>query len=135
MNESAASSRQQIKHFVREDLGCTCPDEVFNNIRVTDEGTAFASADAVYDIGGRLIVAVFVPVDWRDIDNRLDQLVAAAVQYRDQQGYNRCRLVIATHSDDAIKQLPAAFCSLPDIDEKVHLHVISPDFLPFEVRA
>ncbi|MGB5276831.1 MAG: hypothetical protein WBP02_06620 [Gammaproteobacteria bacterium] len=135
MNEPVAASRREIRHFVRDGLGCTCPDEVFNSIRVADECTAFASADTVYDIGGRLLVAVFVPADWRDIDRRLDQIVAAGMQWRDQRGYNRCRLVIATNSADAIKHLPAAFCSLPAIDEKIHLHVIAPDLLPFDVRA
>jgi hypothetical protein len=125
----------RVEHFVRETLGCTCPDDVFKDIRQPDPCAVFASAYAVYEIGGRLCVAVFVPANWCDLAQKLGQLVADGMQYRDQHGFNRFRLVIACSDDDAVTQLPQAFDALPNIDDKVHLHVVPPNQLPVDVTA
>jgi hypothetical protein len=119
-----------IKHFVREHLGCICPDKVFESIKVTEQSDIFPSANTVYEIGGRLFVAVFFPADWHDIKMQLGKLVVNGKQFRDQHGYNRFRVVIATVDDDAEKDLQRIFNDLPGIDDKTHLHVISPNILP-----
>ena len=120
-----------IKHFVREHLGCACPDEVFANISVTEQSDIFSSASTVYEIGGRLFVAVFVPTDWLDMAGHLGKLVEAGKRFRDQHGYNRFRMVIATEDNDAENGLRRIFNDLPGIDEKTHLHVIKPGLLPW----
>ena len=135
MNKIETTDRQHIKAFVRESLGCTCPDEVFENIRVADHADQFTSASIVYEIGERLLVAIVVPADWRDTARRLGQLVDVGMQYRDQHDYKRFRLVIATYDGDAINGLQSDFDSLIHKDEKVHLHVITPELLPFDVAA
>lgn len=119
-----------IKKFVRQHLGCACPDEVFENITVTEQSGIFSSASTVYEIGGRLFVAVFTPEDWHDMASHLGKLVDAGKQYRDRHGYNRFRLVIATNGHDATKNLQLIFDGLSNIDEKTHLHVITPELLP-----
>jgi hypothetical protein len=119
-----------IKHFVREHLGCACPDKVFENITVTEQSDIFSSANTVYEIGGRLFVAVFVPADWHDISIQLGKLVVDGKQFRDRHGYNRFRLVIVTDDDDAEKDLQRIFNDLPGIDDKTHLHVIRSNILP-----
>jgi len=124
-----------IKRFVREHLGCACPDKVFENITVTEQSDIFSSANTVYDIGGRLFVAVIVPEDWRDITMQLGKLVVDGKQFRDQHGYNRFRLVIATDNEDAEISLQKVFDDLPGIDDRTHLHVIKPDLLPQHVDA
>lgn len=122
-----------IKNFVRESLGCACTDDVFEKITVTERSDIFTSASTVYEIGGRLFVAVFVPVAWQDMTARLGQLVDTGKQYRDQHGYNRFRLVIVTDENDAATHLQTAYDSLPGIDEKTHLHVIKPEVLPWSI--
>jgi len=122
-----------IKSFVRESLGCACPDGVFEKITVTEHSDIFISENTVYEIGGRLLVAVLVPVVWQDMTARLAQLVEAGKQYRDQHGYNRFRLVIVTEDRNAPTCLLSAFDCLPNIDEKTHLHVIKPEALPSRI--
>ena len=119
-----------IKHFVREQLGCACPDNVFENITVTEQSDIFSSANTVYEIGGRLFVAVIVPADWNEISIQLGKLFVDGKQFRDQHGYNRFRLVIVTDDDEADKDLQRIFNDLPGIDDKMHLHVIKPGRLP-----
>lgn len=132
MNDTEPGSAA-IKHFVREQLGCACPDEVFESIRLIEHGCISDLSSTVYDIGGRLLVAVLTPVNWHEITKRLGQLVDAGKQYRDQHGYNRFRLVIVTDNDDAAHRLQLVFDGLPNIDEKTHLHVIKPDVLPSSI--
>ena len=126
------ASREKIKHFVRHELGCRCADEVFQHIQVSGRPATFASANALYWIGGRLLVAVYVTDDWREFGSRLGRLVADGVGYRDQHRYNRLRLVIATTDNAAVDHLRAAFKALPVIDDRVHLHAVTPDRLPFD---
>lgn len=119
-----------IKHFVREHLGCACPDQVFEDITVTEHSGIFASANTVYEIGGRLFLAVFDPVDWHETAKHLGKHVDAGKRFRDQHGYHRFRLVIVADDDDAAKSLQRAFDNLPERDEKTHLHVIRPELTP-----
>ena len=135
MNKLHASIRRQIKSFVRDRLGCNCPDAVFEDIRVANHSGLFTPDTLIYDIGGRLFVAILVPADWRDIETGLGDLVDAGIQYRDQHAYNRFRLVIATGDDAAIDVLQSRFSALDLGDDRVHLHVITPEQLPFDVAA
>ncbi len=120
----------RIKLFVREHLGCACPDEVFDRISVTEQSDIFSAKHTLYEIGGRLFVAVFTPADWHVMKLQLGKLVDAGRQFRDRHGYNRFRLVIVTDDENAESNLQRVFNDLPDIDEKTHLHVIRPEFLP-----
>jgi len=124
-----------IKYFVRERLGCSCPDEVFDSIRVIDSPDILDLFDTVYDIGGRLLVAVLSPSDWHDVENSIEQLITAGMRFRDRNGYNRFRLVIATDESDAAASLQKAFESCPKLDEKTHLHVIEPQAIPSNAPA
>lgn len=133
MSDIETVDGKRIKQFVRESLGCTCPDEVFEHIRIVKHADAFAVANIVYEIGGRLLVAVLIPETGHELSDHLGQLVDAGLQYRDQHGYNRFRLVLATHDDAEIKHLQPIFDSQPGVDDKAHLHVIAPELLPFDV--
>ena len=130
MNHIKRNKNTCIKHFVRVHLGCACPDQVFENITVTEQSGIFSSANTIYEIGGRLFVAVFVSADWHDMARHLGKVVDAGKRFRDQHGYNRFRLVIATDNNDAKTSLQKVFENLPGVDEKTHLHVIKPEHLP-----
>lgn len=134
MNDSGLTDTS-IKYFVREHLGCNCPDEVFEQIAVIDKADISDQFDTVYNIGGRLLVAVCTPSDWHEIENRIEQLVTAGMRFRDRYGYNRFRLVIATDETDALTRLQKAFESCPKPDEKAHMHVIKPQALPTDAPA
>ena len=124
-----------IKTFVRERLGCACPDEVFNNIVITDGDRHFDTDTNLYQIGGRLLVAVLMPQDWHQICARLERMVETGKRMRDQHGYNRFRLVIATGDRDADNLLQRAFSDCQNTDDKIHLHVIHPRLLPSHEQA
>jgi hypothetical protein len=119
-----------VKRFVRSELGCSCPDEVFNNIHLIQHATAFAAAHKVYDIGGRLLVVMCLPDESREIEKQFGQLVDSGRKYRDEHGYNRLRFVVVTDDNKLAEILHGFFNSLSSVDAKMHLHVIEPQSLP-----
>ena len=133
MNDQGIGHRA-ITQFVRGVLGCSCPDKVFAHIDVIKQSDLFADTNCVYEIGRRLIVAIVVPQDWRDVEPSLGAMVDAGKRYRDRHGFNRFRLVVATNNDEAHQVLTAQFEALPDIDERLHLHVIKPQQVPCHVQ-
>lgn len=120
---------------MQEQLGCSCPDEVFDSISISDGSRYFDTECTLYQIGGRLLVVVLTPQDWHQACAGLERLVKAGKRMRDQHGYNRFRLVIATGARDAESQLHRMFINCPGTDDKTHLHVIHPEVLPSHDRV
>jgi len=123
------SDRQAIRHFVVEDLGCQCPDEVFEKIVVESDRPPVSGVAIDYriNIGDRLLVYL---ADGQQLLRPADQLaalVAAGLQDRDQHRFNRFRLVVVT--TEAVRDeraLRPLFEQLAARDERTHLHVVTP---------
>ena len=118
---------------MRTGLGCGCPAEVFEDIRIEPRPESFAGlpVDTLVRIGGRLLVAVCAGSRWGDVADRLATLVETGKELRDREGYNRFRLVVAC--DDAKTAAPVfedRFGRLKNPDERLHVHVIEPSALP-----
>lgn len=122
--------REVVEHFVRDVLGCECPDSVFDTIHVRTDarelgGIALRTA---IDVGGRLLFCVAESDDAERISRSLDDVFRAGRAIRDRDGLHRFRLVIAT--DDAAAALPVlatAFENLHGKDDRQHLHVVERD--------
>ena len=122
-----------IKHFVRHDLGCGCPDEVFETIDVQYAPSGFAGlpGDCLIVIGTRLLVLLIVTVHWPEVSRNLESLVNRGRELRDGGGFNRFRIVLATPEPTAAQAaLMEQFGDLPSLDDRVHLHIIAADGLP-----
>jgi hypothetical protein len=129
--------RAAIEKFVREGLGCTCPDEVFHSLRVEQNPATFSDLHKGYllAIGGKLLVYLVETNDWASVAANLEQIIRLGREKRDAGEFNRFRLVVSTpdiHSARPI--LMRKFDALNELDEKLHLHVIAPDQLP-ELRS
>ena len=134
MTEPAAISHPQATHFIRHTLGCGCPDEVFEHIRIDMLPEVFLGlpVDYMIDVGGRLLVAVCASADWRQVQQSLTGILRRAREYRDRNGFNRFRLVVAAEdADEARAVLQSVFDdAVSDGDEKMHLHVLKQAALP-----
>jgi hypothetical protein len=118
--------RPAIERLVRGDLGCTCPPEVFAQIEESPLRLAgLARPGRRIAIGGRLLVYL---LDIDDADEALAGLqswLAAGRAERDGAAMNRLRLVVVTSDPDALGPvLQARFDTLPDRDDRTHLHVL-----------
>jgi hypothetical protein len=120
-----------IRHFVRNILGCGCPEEVFDDMVLAEE-TMGAGLPAVSTllVGHRLLVVMLACEDRDRLRSILPQLVSHFRQKRDARGYNRVRFVIASSQPAHLQ--PAAelcFAGLQEIDDRMHLHILPPEDL------
>jgi hypothetical protein len=126
-------NKPEIKNFVREGLGCTCDEEVFESVCVEHKPQSEENLHAGYllTIGGKLLVYLIMPDAWTLLMDSMEQIFKWGRELRDRGGYNRFRLVVVTSDIESAKEnLYQYFSSLPGLDEKLHLHVIEPDKAP-----
>ena len=119
---------QQIVEFVREKLGCQCPDEVFEDIECREGDGDIRGWRSRILLGGRLLIYLWETNDLSLVVERLAEILVRGKDERDRVGFNRFRAVIATNDIDRIG--PAAeriFKNLAEVDDKVHLHVVHVD--------
>jgi len=122
-----------IERFVRDELGCDCPAQVFEHVDVVHAHTAFSDlpGDYLLRIGGRLLVLVVLAPSWRPLAAVLGELFERGRAERDAEGFNRFRLVVATEDpESASRELGAILKQLPLADDRLHLHAVSAVRLP-----
>ena len=114
--------------FVRDVLGCGCPEEVLRSITV-DRSRPILGLDvevARLDVGGRLLVYVVPAPASRKLRSVVAAAVEAGISERDRRSFNRFRLVLACADPAEVEPAArAAFDACPRPDERVHLHVVS----------
>jgi hypothetical protein len=122
------SSPEQIKHFVQNTLGCSCPEVVFQSfdIRRNVRLNSFIVLDSAIIIGNRLLVHISEAGTAGCIAEHLPILVSAGKKERDEKGLNRFRLVLVADEPEEVRQIAERqFEELRGSDEKIHLHVIN----------
>jgi hypothetical protein len=114
----------EIKRFVQETLGCTCPEAVFDEINYQKE-CADISASKI-NVGDRLLIYV-ISVDGKTgIQEVINTALEKGVEERNRQGFNRFRLVLATSSPDELRSAAEkSFADSGYANKKTHLHVVS----------
>lgn len=67
--QSAPGQTKDLVLFVRQGLGCGCPDEVFSDIRIEPRPKSFEGlpVDCLMKIGGRLMIAVCSSTEWQKL--------------------------------------------------------------------
>ena len=120
--------QQKTTHFVREVLGCHCPDEVLRQVSVNKETAIIAGLpiDFSINVGGRLLVYVVHSAATDHILEHLEAFFRAAAVIRDLKGYNRLRLVVARRAPhDARNKLEKSFAQISVPDDRLHLHIVA----------
>jgi len=132
MNPVKTLTHIAIERFVRQDLGCQCPAAVFSRIGVVEAPPAFGAWPRcrLISVGGRLLILVVRSDDPDTLHRMLGSLLLEGRRLREARGFNRFRLVIATASAGVSHSLRKDFERLDGLDERLHLHVVSPDQLP-----
>ena len=124
-----------VIRFVREVVGCNCPDEVFQRVEVRRGSVAVKSCSADYElrIGGRLLVVVTSEPVEALAGARLEKVILEGKRARDDAKFNRFRLVVqARNVAQDEERLLRTFEEVAGKDEKTHVQVIGrsevPDF-------
>jgi len=120
-----------IKNFVRNTLGCTCPDKVFEQIENRRTPLSFSPHSRSMIIGGRLLIYIWLVEDKGMLGKNIPAMLAAGRKERDERGLNRFRAVLAV---DSVNQYDADaanrfFTEFVHKDDRMHLHIVSKDAL------
>ena len=120
--EETARYLDAVRRFARDDLGCECLDEVFDQVRILTRDAAPGEARLAVVIGERLLVVFARPEDVSPLERNLPRLLLSCVTYRDSAGLSRFRLVLTGEYSDQekglIEQHRAGF------DDRVHVHYL-----------
>ncbi len=124
--------KEKIKTFVKQTLGCACPEEVFEYIDCLSK--IQLNDDIVLrnkiNIGNRLLIYVLEINSKDSIENMLTLLINTGKTERDSLKFNRLRLVLVTDRVDEIKTNAESIFNTINKDEKVHLHVVHEKSIP-----
>ena len=113
-----------VRRFVRDTLGCGCPDEVLDRI---DVFTRPDEALTELRVGGRLLVHVRPFPEVTGLDESLSRWLGAGVALRDRFGFNRFRLVLLTTDPEGQRNAAETRFQCLGADSKTHLHLIRPE--------
>lgn len=117
-------SYPEIKRFVRETLGCTCPEAVLDRIDYSNEIEGLPGRKVT--VGDRLLIYIISMDGVADIQGAIRPALERGVEERNGRGLNRFRLVLVCSSPDELRSLSEqAFDNSGYVDEKTHLHVVS----------
>ena len=110
-----------IERFVRDDLGCGCPPEVFERIELRADAQVAGLPALRIEIGARLLVYLFAePVDGAV---SVQAVAEEGRAERDQLGLNRVRLVwFADSPPQGAADALAAEVGVSD--DRLHVHVV-----------
>ena len=114
----------EIKRFVQEILGCSCPEEVFNQIDYQEEGDGILGRKVT--VGNRLLIYIITMDRKSNIQGDIYSALEQGVEERDKKGLNRFRLVLVASRPDQLRSTAEhAFDSSGYADKKTHLHIVS----------
>jgi len=126
-------SNDPLERFIRGELGCRCPAEVFQEIMTKRCPAEFGDwPDGVLvSVGKRLLILVLQCDDCAVLQRSLPSLVGAGRRMRDARGFNRFRLVVGTSRPDAMaSSLMPGFERLAEQYDRLHLHVVAAARVP-----
>ena len=114
----------EIKHFVQETLGCSCPEEVFNKIDYQKECDGISGRKI--NVGDRLLIYIITMDGKPNIQGVISSALEQGVEERDEKGFTRFRLVLESSRPDELRSsAEQAFDSSGYTDEKTHLHIVN----------
>ncbi|MEW6356573.1 MAG: GNAT family N-acetyltransferase [Planctomycetota bacterium] len=123
MSQVRPDQKRTIRRFVRDVLGCGCPEEVFWDIRMERAEPPLARKIVV---GGRLLIYIIPADDPTRLASSLPALVAAGRAERDVRRLNRVRIVLAARDTSQVEsEARRVFSGLDGVDDRTHIHVVS----------
>jgi hypothetical protein len=117
-------SHKQIEPFVRQILGCQCPQEVFERIDSSEASLCGIGFQRIL-IGERLMVCLLACPLGEKEKQGFSGLVEALRDARDRKGWNRVRVVLMEVDDGVCDaEMTSLFEQIASGDERLHLHRI-----------
>jgi hypothetical protein len=124
--------REEIERFVRGELGCGCPEDVFQRITLgeRDAGPGTPGFSRLV-VGERLLIYVLGAVHQPGISAAVSALATHGMAERDGAGYNRFRLVtVVEPGSPEAAAVTAAFQKAVAGDSRTFLHCLGAASVP-----
>lgn len=120
--------KEGVKRLLREDLGCTCPDKVFEKIE--HETCKIKGKDLPtflrYVIGKRLLLYISVDKDHKELPVSIKPLFEAGLEDRKACKLNKFRLVIASSTPQELREMTEQQVDLSNIlNDKTFIHFVN----------
>ncbi len=113
----------EIKRFVQKTLGCSCADDVFENIVYQQVHDGILGSKV--NVGGRLLIYIITVDGTAGIQHVIHTALEQGIEERDNKGFNRFRLVLVASRPDALRSsAEQAFDRSDHSDEYTHLHIV-----------
>ena len=122
---------EKLKVFVKNTLGCGCPEKVFEKIDVSKRPVVADEKDIIrIVVGDTLLIYIIRPGPSDDFVDSVESIGLAGKTDRDTNDYNRFRLVVSSFEDNAQQEKVAGlFSKLFNTDEKMHIHFVNQGLL------
>jgi len=128
---TAILNNEKIKVFVKNTLGCGCPEKVFEKIDVSELLTVEHEKEIIrIVVGDTLLIYVICPEPPGDFVGSVESIGLAGKTDRDSNSYNRFRLVISGFEDGAQQaKVSERFLKSFNMDDKMHIHFVNQELL------
>lgn len=123
----ADAEHEAVIRFVRDTLGCGCPDEIVARTAVeeTEDG------EKGLDVGGRLLVRILGSDDLNVLIAEFPETVERLRSERDRRGFQRLRMVVVHPEAEILAQVLSQMLPVLAVaDDLVHLHAVTRPELP-----
>ena len=124
-------NKKNLKVFIRNTLGCGCPERVFEKIDVSDLQTGERDKKITrVVVGDTLLIYVMQRESSGNLVDRVESIGLAGKTDRDTNNYNRFRLVVSGLEDVAQqKEISERFSKSFNTDEKMHIHFVNKELI------
>ena len=128
---TASWNNEKLKVFVKNTLGCGCPEKVFEKIDVNKLSTVEHEKEMTrIVVGDTLLIYVIDPEPSYNFVDNVESIGLAGKTDRDTNNYNRFRLVVSSFEDDVQQErVLECFTKSFSTDEKMHIHFVNPEFV------
>ncbi len=128
---TASWNNEKIKVFVKNTLGCGCPEKVFENIDVSKLTTLEHEKEVTrIVVGDTLLIYIIRPEPSGNFVDSVESIGLAGKTDRDINNYNRFRLVVSSFEDEVQQEkVSECFSKTFSMDDKMHIHFVNQELL------
>ncbi len=124
-------NNEKLKVFVKNTLGCGCPEKVFEKIEVSKPLTEEHEKEITrIVVGDTLLIYVIRPELSGKFVDSVESIGLAGKTDRDTNNYNRFRLVVSSFEDVTQQdKVSERFSKAFNTDEKMHIHFVNQEMV------
>ena len=124
-------NNEKLKVFVKNTLGCGCPEKVFEKIEVSKPLTEEHEKEITrIVVGDTLLIYLIRPEPSGEFVDSVESIGLAGKTDRDTNNYNRFRLVVSSFEDIAQQnKVSERFSKAFNTDERMHIHFVNQELV------